>query len=49
MLNDPRSHGLWEKTAPPPATDIVEPGFRAVKEMRYEAGAQAAHFVGART
>ena len=25
MLNDPRSHGLWEKTAPPqPATSSLE-------------------------
>jgi len=39
---------ISEAELPLPVTDIVEPGFRAVKEMWYEAGAQAAHFVGAR-
>ncbi|MGY5809634.1 NAD(P)/FAD-dependent oxidoreductase [Rhizobium sp. LEGMi198b] len=37
-----------EADLPLPATDPREPGFRALKEMWYEAGAQAAHFVGAR-
>jgi hypothetical protein len=39
---------ISEADLPLPVTDIVEPSFRAVKEMWYEAGAQAAHFVGAR-
>lgn len=39
---------ISEADLPLPVTDIVEPGFRAVKEVWYEAGAQAAHFVGAR-
>ena len=30
MLNDPRSHGLWEKTAPePPATGPLEADAKA--------------------
>ena len=30
MLNDPRSHGLWEMTAPPaPSTDILQEGVSA--------------------
>ena len=37
-----------EADLPLPLTDPREPGFRALKEMWYEAGAQAAHFVGAR-
>ncbi len=39
---------ISEADLPLPVTDIVEPSFRAAKEMWYEAGAQAAHFVGAR-
>lgn len=39
---------ISEADLPLPVTDVVEPSFRAVKEMWYEAGAQAAHFVGAR-
>lgn len=37
-----------ESDLPLPVTDVIEPSFRTVKEMWYEAGAQAAHFVGAR-
>ena len=33
---------------PLPLTAPSEPGFRAIKEMWYEAGAQAAHLAGAR-
>ncbi|KAA1179497.1 FAD-binding oxidoreductase [Rhizobium tropici] len=39
---------ISEADLPLPVSDIVEPSFRAAKEMWYEAGAQAAHFVGAR-
>jgi glycine/D-amino acid oxidase-like deaminating enzyme len=39
---------LSEGDLPLPVSDVSEPGFRAVKEMWYEAGAQAAHFAGAR-
>jgi glycine/D-amino acid oxidase-like deaminating enzyme len=33
---------------PLPLTEVQEPGFRAVKEAYYEAGAQIAHFTGER-
>lgn len=39
---------ISEADLPLPVTDIVEPSLRAAKEIWYEAGAQAAHFVGAR-
>ncbi|MBB3611791.1 FAD-binding oxidoreductase [Rhizobium sp. BK602] len=39
---------LSEADLPLPLTDPQEPGLRALKEVWYEAGAQAAHFVDAR-
>jgi glycine/D-amino acid oxidase-like deaminating enzyme len=39
---------ITENELPLPLTDPREPGFRAVKEMWYEAGAQVAHFADAR-
>jgi len=37
-----------EEELPLPLTEVQEPSFRSVKEMWYEAGAQVAHFAGAR-
>lgn len=39
---------ISEAELPLPLTDPREPGFRAIKEMWYEAGAQVAHFADAR-
>ncbi|NLS05738.1 FAD-binding oxidoreductase [Rhizobium sp. P32RR-XVIII] len=39
---------IGEADLPLPLTDPREPGFRALKEMWYEAGAQVAHFADAR-
>ncbi len=39
---------ISEAELPLPLTDPREPGFRALKEMWYEAGAQVAHFADAR-
>jgi glycine/D-amino acid oxidase-like deaminating enzyme len=39
---------IAEADLPLPVTDLREPGFRALKEMWYEAGAQVAHFAAAR-
>ncbi|TCU16478.1 NAD(P)/FAD-dependent oxidoreductase [Rhizobium sullae] len=39
---------IAEADLPLPVTDLREPGFRALKEMWYEAGAQVAHFADAR-
>lgn len=39
---------IAEADLPLPLTDIREPSFRPVKEAYYEAGAQVAHFAGAR-
>ena len=39
---------ITEAELPLPLTDPREPGFRAFKEMWYEAGAQVAHFADAR-
>ncbi|MBB4568010.1 NAD(P)/FAD-dependent oxidoreductase [Rhizobium leucaenae] len=48
ILSDHILGRVFEADLPLPLTDPSEPGFRALKEMWYEAGAQAAHFVGAR-
>jgi glycine/D-amino acid oxidase-like deaminating enzyme len=37
-----------ETDLPLPLTEVQEPGFRAIKEAYYEAGAQVAHFTGER-
>ncbi|CAN7550106.1 NAD(P)/FAD-dependent oxidoreductase [Neorhizobium tomejilense] len=37
-----------ETDLPLPLTEVQEPGFRAIKEAYYEAGAQIAHFAGER-
>ena len=39
---------IAEADLPLPVTDLQEPGFRALKEIWYEAGAQVAHFADAR-
>lgn len=39
---------ISEADLPLPLTDVQEPGFRALKEAYYEAGAQIAHFAGER-
>jgi glycine/D-amino acid oxidase-like deaminating enzyme len=39
---------MSEADLPLPLTTAVEPSFRAVKELWYEAGAQVAHFADAR-
>jgi glycine/D-amino acid oxidase-like deaminating enzyme len=39
---------MTEQDLPLPLTEVKEPGFRAVKEAYYEAGAQVAHFAGER-
>ncbi|MBB5573898.1 MULTISPECIES: NAD(P)/FAD-dependent oxidoreductase [Rhizobium] len=48
ILSDHVLGRVSEADLPLPPTDPKEPSFRALKEMWYEAGAQAAHFVGAR-
>jgi glycine/D-amino acid oxidase-like deaminating enzyme len=48
ILSDHILGQVSEADLPLPLTDPREPGFRALKEMWYEAGAQAAHFIGAR-
>ncbi|APO76726.1 FAD dependent oxidoreductase protein [Rhizobium etli 8C-3] len=39
---------IAEADLPLPVTDLRKPGFRALREMWYEAGAQVAHFADAR-
>ncbi|MDL2404150.1 FAD-binding oxidoreductase [Rhizobium calliandrae] len=48
ILSDHVLGKISEAELPLPLTDPREASFRALKEMWYEAGAQAAHFVGAR-
>ncbi|MEF0940284.1 NAD(P)/FAD-dependent oxidoreductase [Rhizobium sp. BR 362] len=48
ILSDHVLGRVSEADLPLPLTDPRELGFRALKEMWYEAGAQAAHFVGVR-